>query len=61
MVRYDVGGIGCLVRYPVCAVIGSGSGCGCGGGGVRKSQGSTQYTFNTKKNVIFKTSKPGGH
>jgi hypothetical protein len=59
MVRYEVGGIGCLVRYPVCAVIGSGSGCGCGGGGVRKSQGSTQYTFNTKKNVITKTSKPG--
>ena len=48
MVRYDLEGIGMMVRYPVNAMVGS-----------TEVYGSTSYTLDTKKDVITQTTTAG--
>ena len=48
MVRYDLDGMGMMVRYPVNAMVGPTEG-----------YGSTSYTFDTKKSTITETTTAG--
>jgi hypothetical protein len=48
MVRYDLDGMGMMVRYPVNAIVGPTEG-----------YGSTSYTFDTKKSTITETTTAG--
>jgi hypothetical protein len=48
MVRYDLDGVGIMVRYPVNAIVGPTEG-----------YGSTSYTFDTKKSTITETTTAG--
>jgi hypothetical protein len=48
MVRYDLDGMGIMVRYPVNAMVGS-----------TEMYGSTSYTFDTKKSTIIEKTTAG--
>jgi hypothetical protein len=48
MVRYDLDGMGVMVRYPVNAMVGS-----------TEVYGSTNYTFDTKRSTVIETTTAG--